>query len=121
MVLLGRVRASFVRASSGLSPHARIISLRASILLSLFFGRMLRLAERYMPCRYSMTFILMSARAQNSYHETFSSRLSRFDAQHAQPKIIGTQQRLSLPLMSVEFLGLELLCELLHKLPLLGS
>jgi hypothetical protein len=39
MVLLGRARASLVRASSGFSPPARIISFSASILLSLVLVR----------------------------------------------------------------------------------
>lgn len=42
IVRLGFVNASLVRISSGFSPHARIISLRASILLRRVFGVMLR-------------------------------------------------------------------------------
>lgn len=60
IVRLGLVRASLVRVSSGFSPHARIISLRASILLRRVLGFMLKPAAMYMPRRYSVLFILMS-------------------------------------------------------------
>jgi hypothetical protein len=42
MVALGLVKASFVKISSGLRPHAFMISLRASILLTFVFGLMHR-------------------------------------------------------------------------------
>jgi hypothetical protein len=43
VVVLDLVRASRVRISSGFSPPARMISLRASILLTRVLGLMLRL------------------------------------------------------------------------------
>jgi len=42
IVAFGRVRASLVRISSGFRPHALMISLRASILLTRVLGRMLK-------------------------------------------------------------------------------
>ncbi len=43
-VAFGLAKASLVRISSGFIPHARMISLRASILLVRVFGLMLRAA-----------------------------------------------------------------------------
>ena len=59
-VLSGSLSASRVRISSGLSPHARMISLRASSLLTRVFGFMLSPDDMYMPLRYSVPFIFMS-------------------------------------------------------------
>ena len=53
-VRCGSLIASRVKISSGLSPHARIISLSASSLLTLVFGFMLSPDAMYMPLRYSV-------------------------------------------------------------------
>ena len=49
-----------MRIFSGFKPHALMISLRASILLTLLLGFIDKPAAMYMPLKISMAFIYMS-------------------------------------------------------------